>query len=221
METKQKVFKNKYSPHKNKEKFSKDDIQKYQYDIIDSKIKKYKSLDDNARTLLNFFMYKNKFKSHFDQKGAKQFLKEKAKALERIVLVDEIKEDKQEEFIESSKKSKSHNKNAEKYEKYKYLKQHNSHNQLANLEVHNFNSNKKQIECEENRNVNVSFASFRNMNDFNNNIDNPLKVCKQNGFIESSKNNKNKLSAKNINEPSYLMTGENDSFIYSIVKEMN
>ena len=119
------------------------------------------------------------------------------------------------------KKSKSHNKNAEKYEKYKYLKQHNSHNQLANLEVHNFNSNKKQIECEENRNVNVSFASFRNMNDFNNNIDNPLKVCKQNGFIESSKNNKNKLSAKNINEPSYLMTGENDSFIYSLVKEMN
>ena len=220
MEVKQNAYTNKFISQKIKEKFSKDNIQKNPYDIVDLKIKKYKSLEDNARTLLNFFMHKNKFKSHFDRKGAKKFLNEKAKAMEEIVLIDEIKEDKHEIFIENSKKSKSHNKIVEKY---KHLEQHYSHNKLFNLEVHNFNSNKKQIKFEERKNGNNSFVSFRNMIVFNNSNDNQ-KTNKQNEFIESTKNNKNKLSTNNINEPSYLMTGENDSFIYSIysiVKEMN
>ena len=208
MEVKQNAYTNKFISQKNKEKLSRDNIKKNPYDIVDLKIKKYKSLDDNTKTLLNFFLHKNKFKSHFDRKGAKKFLNEKAKAMEEIVLMDEIKEDKHEKYIENSRKSKSYNKNVEKYNNFK---QNNSYNELVNVEVHNFNSNKKQIKFEENKNGNDSFISFRNMNVIN----------KQNGFIESSKNNKNRLSTNNINEPSYLMTGENDSFIYSIVKEMN
>ena len=219
MEVKRNTYTSKFISQTIKEKLSRDNIQKNPYDIVDLKIKKYKSLEDNARTLLNFFMHKNKFKSYFDRKGAKKFLNEKTKAMEEIVLIDEVKEDIHEKFIENSKKSKSHNKIVEKY---KHLKQHYSHNELVNIEEHNFNSNKKRIKFEESKNGNASFVSFRNMIVFNNSIENQ-KTNKQNGFIESTKNNKNELSTNNIydNEPSYLMTGENDSFIYSIIKEMN
>jgi uncharacterized membrane protein YfhO len=216
MEEKRNPFKNKFVSEKKKEKYSRDDIQKYPYDFVDLKIKKNKSLYDNDKTLLNFIMNKNKFKSHFDRKGAKKFLNEKTKAMEEIVLMDEIKEKKTEKLHKNSKKSKSHNKNTQKRIN---LKQSLSQNKLVCLEKYNFS--KKQVVYEENKNANKSnsFVSFENPNDFKNNIENQ-NISKQKGVVESTKN-KNKLSTININEPSFLMIGESDSFIYSIIKEMN
>ena len=226
MEVKQNPFTNKFISQKIKEKFSRDDIKKFPYDIVDSTIKKNKSLNDGndvEKTLLNFFMYKNHFTSHFDRKGAKKFLNEKEKAMEKIILFHEIKENKHLKLTKKTKKSKSH-KNVEKFKifkKYKHLKQHRSHKKLVYLKMHNFNFNKKQILFEENKDGNDPFVSLGNMNDFNNNNIDSQQANKQKGFIETTKNNKNKLSIINRNEPSYLLTGENDSFIYSIVKEMN
>jgi hypothetical protein len=164
-------------------------------------------------------MNKNKFKSYFDRKGAKKFLNEKAKAMEEIVLMDEIKQKKTENFHKNSKKSKSHNKNAQKH---KNLNQHPLQNELVCLEKHN--SSKKQVVYEENKNANQNntFVSFGNPNNFKNNIENQntSKQKEQKGVDESTKN-KNKLCTINIDESSFLMTEENDSFIYSIVKEMN
>lgn len=74
--------------------------------------------------------------SSFNEEGAKQFLKEKSKALEQLILNDEIpgekSEKEKEEKVSSSKKKrhKSHHKKHEKIEN----KKHNN--------IRNFNSEK-------------------------------------------------------------------------------
>ena len=44
----------------------------------------------DSEKLFSFFVHKRKLNSEFDHKGAKQFLNEKQKALEEIILNDEI-----------------------------------------------------------------------------------------------------------------------------------
>jgi hypothetical protein len=207
MEDKLNIFTNKCVPQKDKEKKSRDKILK---NTLGLKIVNNK-FSENNRNLQNFFTNKNKFKSYFDRKGAEKFLKEKAKAMEEIVLMDEIQEEKAEQFNEKSKKYKSQNKYSKKF---KHLRLPHSKKELFYLEKRN--SSKKQV-YEENKND--SFLSFKNANNINNKIEiqnaNNLK-----GLADSTKK-KNKLSVIIIREPSFLLTGDNDSFIYSLVREMN
>ena len=44
----------------------------------------------DSEKIFSFFVHKRKLSSEFDHKGAKQFLNEKQKALEEIILNDEI-----------------------------------------------------------------------------------------------------------------------------------
>ena len=210
MEGKQNRVTSKFAPRIKKERKSGDIIRKNPYDLADLKIKKHKSIDDN-RTLQNFLLIRNKFKSKFDRKGAKKFLKEKEKAMEEMVLNDEIPEEK----TENSIKSKSH----DKYnEKYKHIRENPSQNELVYIEKRNFS--KKEVVYKENKNTNqnASFVSFKNSNDFNYNTE-IQNIYQQKGLIESTKKKK-QFAFIITNEPSFLMTGD-DSFIYSIVKEMN
>ena len=75
----------------------------------------------------------------------------------------------------------------------------------------------KKLVYEENKND--SFASFINSKNNYNKIE-TLNTNKQKGLVKSTKR-KNKLSVITLNEPSFLFTGDNDSFIYSLVREMN
>ena len=70
-------------------------------DLIIHNAKKSKS---RPKTLKDFISKKNKiiFQSDFDQKGTKQFLAEKKKAIEKIILIDEITEEKQAKNISIS-----------------------------------------------------------------------------------------------------------------------
>jgi hypothetical protein len=213
MEAKQNTVTSKFAPKKKKERKSGDITRKNHYDLVDLKIKKHKSIDD-TRTLQNFLLIRNKFKSKFDRKGAKKFLKEKEKAMEEMDLNDEIPEEK----TENSQKSKSE----DKYnEKNKHLIQNPSENELVYFEKKN--SSKKQVVYKEenkntNANQNASFVSFKNSKDFNYNTE-VQNMNQQKGLIEPPKKKK-KFAFIITNEPSFLMTGD-DSFIYSIVKEMN
>ena len=210
METKQKTVTSKFAPKKKKERKSGDIIRKNPYDLVDLKIKKHKSIDD-TRTLQNFLLIRNKFKSKFDRKGAKKFLKEKEKAMEEMDLNDEIPEEKN----ENSRISKSQ----DKYnEKYKHLIPNPLENELVYIEKRNLS--KKQVVNKENKNTNqnASFVSFKNSKNFNDNIE-TQNMNQPKGLIESPKKKK-KFAFIITNEPSFLMTGD-DSFIYSIVKEMN
>ena len=98
-----------------KEKYSMDVVQKKNLDSIKIRTKKYKSLGKKKpKTLLNFISGKKKiqFKSNFDKKGAKKFLNEKSKAMEEIVLLDYIEEEKNRDISKNhTKKNKSHKKN--------------------------------------------------------------------------------------------------------------
>ena len=110
-----------------KEKYSTDVVKKKNLDFIKIRTKKYKSLGKKEpKTLLNFISDKKKiqFKSNFDKKGAKKFLNEKSKAMEEIVLLDYIEEEKNRDISKGhTKKNKSHNKNSCKN---KNIKQHPS-----------------------------------------------------------------------------------------------
>lgn len=207
MEDKLNIFTNKCVPQKSKEKKRRDKIFK---NPLDLKIIKHKS-NENNRTLQNFLTNKNKFKSYFDRKGAKKFLKEKEKAMEEIVLMDEIQEEKAEQFNEKSKKYKSQNKYNKKF---KHLRLPHSKNELFYSEKLNF---RKKLVYEENKKD--SCLSIKNTNNINIKIEiqNPNN---QKGLVESPKR-KNILSGIIIKEPSFLLTGDNDSFIYSLVREMN
>ena len=207
MEDKLNKFTNKYFPQKNKENKSRDKTLK---NSLDSKIKKYIFLE-NIRTLQSFLSNQNKIKSNFDRKGAKKFLKEKAKALEEIVLKDEIKKEKTEQLNEKTKKCKSQFKYSKKF---KHLRLPHSKKELDYLEKRNLS---KKLVYEENKND--SFASFINSKNNYNKIE-TLNTNKQKGLVKSTKR-KNKLSVITLNEPSFLFTGDNDSFIYSLVREMN
>ena len=209
----------------NYDNFSKKFFSKNSYDLGDHKYKKNKSKDKSVKSLLNFITKKNRiiFKSYFDCEGSKKFLAEKAKALEECVLVDEI-QDKDDHNLH--KKKKRHNESKHKKSKIKKnFKHYQSENGLTRF---SHKSSKKK-------------NKFLKLFDINKNNDDKRKSSKTvpKNFIidindigrisekstvkkvsEKENSNKSKYSIINANEPSYLMTGNNDSFINAIINEM-
>ena len=216
MEEKDEIFTKK----RIKGKYSIDDHRKHSYDSIKIKNKKYESLRRNdTMTLLNFISRKNKitFKSDFDRKGAKKFLNEKSKAMEEIVLIDYIKE---ENNKDNTKKKKSHHKRNSRKNKNnnKNNKQHHSQNALIHLKLHKLSNKKNNLLQKKDQKYNMSSKTLSVH--IINNIKDIGKIMLNNKKKESIKSIKYENSNYNSREPSYLMTKENDSFIYTIVNQI-
>ena len=187
--------------------------------IYANKIRRYTNDYYHRRTspkLINFISCKNKikFKSDFDRKGAKKFLNEKDKAMEEIVL---------DETTDEEKKTSNDN--------YKHFERHRSHNKyyIGNKIVKHHNSQKELIQ-----NFKLNKPSNKRINIPND--DNKflsantvflINSIKDIGKIINKKNKrkcigsiKKRFTDNNPNEQSFLMMGENDSFIGSIVSQI-
>ena len=209
----------------NQENHSKQLLCVISYDLGDHKYTKNKSNEKSVKSLLNFISTKNKiiFKSYFDSKGSKKFLAEKAKALEEFVLIDEIQEENEHTF---HKKNKNHSESRHrKHQKNKNLEHYPSENVLTR-----YNNNRRKKK-----------SQFLKLFDINKNNDSKKKSSKsvpKNAIHDisdigkinektivkkvSKKENldQRKYSVIKSSEPSYLMTGNNDSFINAIINEM-
>ena len=209
----------------NQENHSKQFLSIISYDLGDNKYKKNKSNEKSVKSLLNFIATKNKivFKSYFDSKGSKKFLAEKAKALEKFVLIDEIQEENEYNFhkknknhSESRHKKHKKNKNYEHYPSENVITKYNNigkkkKNKLLKL----FNTNKNN-DNKKRSSKSVPKNDIHNINDIGK-INEKTRVKK----VPKKENlDKSKYSVINTNEPSYLMTGNNDSFITAIINEM-
>jgi hypothetical protein len=209
----------------NQENHSKQFFSKISYDLGDHKYTKNKSNCKSVKSLLNFITTKNKiiFKSNFDHKGSKKFLAEKAKALEECVLIDEIQDENEHIFhkknkchSESRHKKSKKNKNLDHYPSENVLTRFNNigrteKNKLLKLSDINKNNDIKKISAKS-----VPKNVIHDINDIG-------KINEKTSIKRASKkenSNKSKYSVINPNEPSYLMTGNNDSFINTIINEM-
>lgn len=187
-------------------------------DLINKKQKKNKNYRKYIKSLDNFIKTKTKitFESFFDHKGAKKFLAEKEKAMEELILEDEIIEIIEEKKFNKKISNSCNKKNNSKSKKNlnKVLKYYPSQNALINLNLKNnkkiYEKNKKAVSSSKSININ-----------FRKNLKNIGKIYPKNKkkriSIESIKSQVTNLKS---NEPSYLFTGENDSFIKSIINQM-
>ena len=208
----------------NQENYLKQFISKNSYDLGDHKYTKNKSNEKSVKSLLDFITTKKKiiFKSYFDYKGSKKFLAEKAKALEECVLIDEIKDEnahnyhkKNKRHSESKHKKNKIKKNLEHYRsenaltRFHHIENKKKNKLLKLFDINNFNDNKKKSS------KSVPKNSIHDINDIGriSEKDSVKKVS------EKENSDKNKYSVINANEPSYLMTGNNDSFI-NIINEI-
>jgi hypothetical protein len=208
----------------NQENYLKQFISKNSYDLGDHKYTKNKSNEKSVKSLLDFITTKKKiiFKSYFDYKGSKKFLAEKAKALEECVLIDEIQDEnahnyhkKNKRHSESKHKKNKIKKNLEHYRsenalsRFHHIESKKKNKLLKLFDINNFNDNKKKSS------QSVPKNSIHDINDIGR-ISEKASVKK---VPEKENSDKNKYSVINANEPSYLMTGNNDSFI-NIINEM-
>ena len=191
-------------PNKSKSKLN---IRTISSDIVVQTVnnnKSNKNIKKCQKCLQNFISIKKKlkFKSAFDCKGAKIFLAEKSKAMEVLILEDEIIPEKR------NKKCTSHSCNKKK------KNCNNSIDNIVPFKLNNFKNNKKDI-----KKYKISTKTVSDY--FINNIKDIGKIIQKNNkkYLGNIKN-KDYLD-NDLNEPSYLMTSENDSLIYSIVKQMS
>jgi hypothetical protein len=187
--------------------------------LCDLHNQKEKNKRQSSKTIKCFLTKKNKLnlKSFFDHKGTKKFLADKMKAMEELDLNDEIiEEEKNENNISlEDKKSKS------KVNKNKISKKYRSHKILYNfnLNINDKKSSKKHKTKNKKRNNNnyncESKHHFKNYKDigskkFNNDIKRISKDSIQTRYS----------NILYLNEPSYLMNGEDISFLNTILVEM-
>ena len=186
--------------------------------LCTNKIRRYTKDYYNRRIsakLVNFISSKNKlkFRSDFDRKGAKKFLDEKAKAMEEIVLDDTTDEENKNILNENNyKRNKSHNKFVIGN---RHVKPHHSHNSLLmNFQINKFSNKKNNTLKDDNKYMSSNTVLL-------------INSIKDIGKIMNKKNKrkflgsiKKRYSNANGKESSYLMTGENDSFIGSIVNQI-
>ena len=174
-------------------------------------------ISHNEKSLFDFISNKKiKLKSYFDKKGTKKFLSDKEKAMEEIVLFDEI--------IDENKNNRNkshhhhhHSKTKTKKDKYSHSK---SEKKIYKIETHK--SHKKKNKSDKSLKENPGMLITINYaNDSNNN---------KNEKISNTAVNKNKIKPlssissnfSNIktSEPLNLLINKNDSVIHSIVSEM-
>ena len=161
----------------------------------------------DKKSLVNFISSKNKIvlKSCFDHKGAKQFLSEKQKAMDKIVLEDEIPDENIKKYRKKrklSKKSKTKDK--------KHLRSE-SHNALDSLAKQKTSENLKDYPKLSSENTlpdkNLKSKNQLNLNKYQ------RKSLKMSSIISN-------FSNIQIKESLNLIVNKNDSFINSIINEM-
>ena len=165
----------------------------------------------DKKSLVDFISSsKNKIilKSCFDHKGAKKFLSDKSKAMDEIVLEDEILD----ENIEKSKKKKKLNKKCKTRVK-RHLRAE-SHNALDVLWKQKTAANLKAIPklLSEKTLPTKNFESKNSIGKLNLVVD-KKKVAKLSSINSTFSN----IQCK---EPLNLAVNKNDSFIHSIINEM-
>ena len=164
----------------------------------------------DKKSLFDFISSKNKIvlKSCFDHKGAKKFLSDKKKAMDKIVLEDDILD----ENIEKNKKKKKLNVKSKTSEK-KNLRSE-SHNALNVLEKQKSTENlKDKLKLLSEKRLPVrNFQSKNNKGKLNLVVD-KRKVTKLSSINSVFSNIQTK-------EPLNLAVNKNDSFINSIINEM-
>ena len=164
----------------------------------------------DKKSLFDFISSKNKIvlKSCFDHKGAKKFLSDKKKAMDKIVLEDDILD----ENIEKNKKKKKLNVKSKTSEK-KNLRSE-SHNALNVLEKQKSTENlKDKLKLLSEKRLPVrNFESKNNKGKLNLVVD-KRKVTKLSSINSVFSNIQTK-------EPLNLAVNKNDSFINSIINEM-
>ena len=164
----------------------------------------------DKKSLFEFISSKNKIvlKSCFDHKGAKKFLSDKKKAMDKIVLEDDILD----ENIEKNKKKKKPNVKSKTSEK-KNLRSE-SHNALNILEKQKSTENlKDKLKLLSEKRLPVrNFESKNNKGKLNLVVD-KRKVTKLSSINSVFSNIQTK-------EPLNLAVNKNDSFINSIINEM-
>jgi hypothetical protein len=164
----------------------------------------------DKKSLFDFISSKNKIvlKSCFDHKGAKKFLSDKKKAMDKIVLEDDILD----ENIEKNKKKKKPNVKSKTSEK-KNLRSE-SHNALNILEKQKSTENlKDKVKLLSEKRLPVrNFESKNNKGKLNLVVD-KRKVTKLSSINSVFSNIQTK-------EPLNLVVNKNDSFINSIINEM-
>ena len=164
----------------------------------------------DKKSLFDFISSKNKIvlKSCFDHKGAKKFLSDKKKAMDKIVLEDDILD----ENIEKNKKKKKPNVKSKTSEK-KNLRSE-SHNALNILDKQKSTENlKDKLKLLSEKRLPVrNFESKNNKGKLNLVVD-KRKVTKLSSINSVFSNIQTK-------EPLNLAVNKNDSFINSIINEM-
>ena len=189
----------------------------YKINIFDFHNQKEKNKRQSSKTIKYFLTKKNKIilKSAFDHKGTKKFLADKMKAMEELDLNDEIiEEEKNENNISlNNKKSKS------KINKNKISKKYRSHKVISNYKLNLNDTNKKSTKKHKTKNKKINF-----------NYESKLQLKNYKDIGSKKFNNDTKRISKDsiqtrysniyINEPSYVMTGEEASFLNAILFEM-
>ena len=186
-------------------------------DLAFPKVKIYNELKNYSKSFEDFITKKNKITviSIFDHKGAKKFLAEKEKALEKLFLEDEIEEEKKLNKAVSKNYNKT-KKTKSKNNINKIIKKYPSQNALISLKLKN-NSRKSHEKIKKkvssSKSIKIKFG----------------KKLKKNGKTDLEKKKKkmpiegmiSKISNFKANEASYLISEENDSFIVSILNQMS
>lgn len=195
----------------------KDSKEKDRINIFNLNNEKEKNKNRSSKSIKYFLTKKNKIilKSFFDHKGTKKFLAEKMKAMKELDLNDEIIEEEKNENNISSNKKKSKSKN----NKNKISKKFRSHKVISNYNL-NFNDiNKKSTKKHKtkNKNINYNWESKNHLRNYkeigSKNFNNDKKRISRDSIPK-------RYSNIYINEPSYLMTDEDASFLNTILVEM-
>ena len=161
----------------------------------------------DKKSLVNFISSKNKIvlKSCFNHKCAKQFLSEKQKAMDKIVLEDEIPD----ENIKKNRKKRKLSKKSKTKDK-KHLRSE-SHNALDSLAKQKTSENLKDYPKLSSENTlpdkNLKSKNQLNLNTYQ------RKSVKMSSIISN-------FSNIQIKESLNLIVNKNDSFINSIINEM-
>ena len=172
-------------------------------------------VSNNEKSLFDFISNKKiKLKSYFDKKGTKKFLSDKEKAMEEIILFDEIidkKKNRDKSHHYPHKKAKT-KKNKNSYSK--------SEKKIYKVETHKTHKKKNKSD-KFLKDSSGMFITINYVNDSNN---------YKNDKIANSAVNKNRIkpfssitsNCSNIkaSEPLNLLINKNDSVIHSIVNEM-
>lgn len=166
--------------------------------------------ENKEKFLFDFISDKNKikFQSHFDKNGAKKFLSDKDKAMEKIILSDDI-------LDENGKKKKKH-KDKDRNKKPRRSISDNFAHLKKKEKVIKPSKNLKKTDMI----ININYVDDKKSNDnTNNNKNSNLFNSKKN----INKHNSISSSYSNIysSSPMNLAVNKNDSLIFSIVSEMS